>query len=188
MELNYRAAESGVLPCEIDISSSKDGVYIRRNITKIDTQTELGLVTRYKYQEAFISFSDYESLSKDLLVAKINGEDNSKEFEDYKNKLDTGIRFTNGYYYKPKWISIYSSIIKDFKDVLELYKLAGGDISEYLAIKTNIYDATGKVENAQEMSIKEIIELYLFLYKAKEQYFNEYKEAASKNGTVADSL
>ena len=38
---------------------------------------------------------------------------------------------------------------------------------------------TGKVENAEEMSIKEIIELYLFLYMKKEQYFNEYKKAAA---------
>ena len=180
MQIVYKTVQSNKKPLELDISSSPDIVYIRRNIKEITTKDSEGNESiLFEYQEAQLNKNEYAAAEDDLLIAKINGEDNSKEYEEYKTKLNTGIEFTNGHFYKPKWISIYSDIIKDFKEVLELYKLAGGDISGYLAIKTNIYDVTGKVENAEEMSIKEIIELYLFLYMKKEQYFNEYKQAAA---------
>ena len=166
MQTFYRQAESLTMPPEIDTKSSSDGIYIRRNIKQVT-----GSEGVKKYQ--------YEAYSRDLLVNQINGEDNSQEFENYKKQLDNPIEFTNGHFYKAKWIGLYASIIKDFKDILELYKLAGGDITEYLKIKTNIYDATGQPEQAVEMGIKEIIELYLFLYSYKEQCFNEYKQAAA---------
>lgn len=176
MQTFYRQAESLTMPPEIDTKSSSDGIYIRRNIKQV---TGSEGVKKYQYQEAFLSFDQYEAYSRDLLVNQINGEDNSQEFENYKKQLDNPIKFTNGHFYKAKWIGLYASIIKDFKDILELYKLAGGDITEYLKIKTNIYDTTGQPEQAVEMGIKEIIELYLFLYSYKEQCFNEYKQAAA---------
>ena len=180
MQIVYKTVQSNKRPLELDISSSADIVYIRRNIIEVTVEDPNGNESiLFEYQEAQLNKNEYAAAEDDLLIAQMNGEDNSPEYEEYKTKLNTGVEFTNGHLYKPNWISIYSDIIKDFKDVLELYKLACGDISGFLTIKTNIYDVTGKVENAEEMSIKEIIELYLFLYMKKEQYFNEYKQAAA---------
>lgn len=176
MQIEYRQAESLTMPSEIDTRSSSDGIYIRRNVKKIVTDEG---VTKYQYQEAFLSHDNYEPYSRELLVNEINGEDNSQEYENYKKQLDTPIKFVNDHFYKAKWISLYANIIKDFKDILELYKLAGGDIEQYLQIKTNIYDATGQPDQAVEMGIKDIIDLYMFLYQYKEQCFNEYKKAAA---------
>lgn len=175
MKLNYVESQSMVKPLEIDIDSSGKGVYIRRNIKEVDIDG----TTYYKYQEAFITKSEYEQAANDLLVGEINGEDNTAEYEEYKEKLNTPVQYTNGHYYKPKWISLYSPIIDEFAIKTQIYEKAGGDIAPILAIKTPIYDVTGKAANAVLMSVLEVINLWLFLYQIKEQYFAEYKKAVA---------
>ena len=61
--------------------------------------------------------------------------------------------------------------------MLNAYKELGSDISIIAGLKINVYDITATVENAEEMNIKEIIELWLFLIKKQEQFFNEYKQS-----------
>ncbi|MCD7879150.1 MAG: hypothetical protein LUG16_04360 [Candidatus Gastranaerophilales bacterium] len=170
-EIEYKQAESLICPSEIDNTSSQDGIFIRRNIEKVETETGY----KYTYQEAFINKNEYETYSKNLLVNQIKGEDNTAEYEKFKTKLDTGIPYTNGKYYKPKWIDLYSEIIDSFAVKIMLYEKAGGDISSILALTTPVYDVTGLAENAETMSVTEIIDLWLYLYSVKEQYYAEYK-------------
>lgn len=173
MPIVYKNAESLEMPLETDLSSSSDGIYVRRNIKKIETDDGF----KYQYQEAFMSKDQYESYSKELLVNQLNGEDNTAEYENYKKQLDSGVQYLNGKHYKPKWTELYAKIMKDFKDTIELYEKVGGDITPLLSIKTSIYDVTGKTENAVAMTVKEIIDLWLFLYQQKERLFNEYKQS-----------
>ena len=179
MKINYYDVEGGTRPNEIDIDSSKFGVYIRRNIKEVTKGEGDDAVTLYSYQEAYLTKSEYEQYANDLLVGEINGEDNTKEYEDYKNKLNMPVEYINGHCYKPKWISIYSSIIDEFAIKAGLYEKIGGNLSPILSIKTPIYDVTGKAKNAVLMSVSEVIELWLFLYQKKEQYFAEYKKAVA---------
>ena len=176
MQANYKIVQSATKPAEIDITSSPTGVYVRRNIKEKVKETETGdVLIYYEYQEAFLTPNEYEKFSNELLVGEINGDENSAEFEIYKNKPNTPVKYSNGKSYKPKWISLYSGIIDEFAIKIELYQKAGGEIAPIMALKTAIYDVTGKSENAVMMTIKEIIELWLFLYQKKEQYFAEYK-------------
>ena len=58
----------------------------------------------------------------------------------------------------------------------------GGDPSSVASQTFAVYDETGKVENMVKMTGLEVIQLYLFLYSKKEQYFAEYKtQRASEN-------
>ena len=174
MQVIYKDVEGGAKPLEIDVDSSKAGVYIRRNIK--EATNEEG-ATFWKYQEAYLSKSEFAQYSDDLLVGEINGEDNTKQYEEYKNKLNTPVEYTNGHSYKPKWISIYSSIIDEFAIKISIYEKLGGSLASIIDIKTPVYDVTGLAENAELMSVAEVIELWLFLYTKKEQYFAEYKQA-----------
>lgn len=179
MQIIYKEVEGGEKPLEIDVDSSKYGVYIRRNIKQVTKNIEGAEepIKVWEYQEAYLSKSEFEQYSNDLLVGEINGEDNTKEYEEYKNKLNTPVEYTNGHFYKPKWISIYSSIIDEFAIKAGLYEKLGGNLTPIIDIKTPVYDVTGKAENAELMSVAEVIELWLFLYQKKEQYFAEYKQA-----------
>lgn len=180
MQIIYKQAESKTKPAERDVISSPEGVFLNRNIKEVITIDESGNESKkYTYETAFLSKDDYEQAAADLLVNQINGEDNTPEYEEYKNKLNTGVEYTNGHYYKPKWIATYSSIIDEFAIKANLYEKAGGDITPMLGIKTAVYDVTGKSENAVLMSVVDVIELWLFLYQIKEKYFAEYKKAVS---------
>lgn len=174
MKINYKNVESLEKPSEIDLTSSADGVYVRRNIKEIVLE-EGG--KKYYYEEALISQNDYETLSKDLLVGQINDEDNTAEYEAYKTKLDTGVLYKNGKKYKPKWASIYSEKATEIKNMLELYTQLGGDSSAITTLTINVYDVTAMPENAVAMTAKEIIELWLFLLTKQEEIFNEYKQS-----------
>lgn len=158
--MNYKNVESMVKPSQIDKTSSPDGVYIRRNIK--ESQTEDG--TKYTYQEAFLSVNEYEKYSQELLVKEINGEENSEEYETYKEKLNTPIQYpTNGFYYKPKWAeSVYAGLIQKGSMLPSLFPL-------------KIWDSTEKEENAVEMTIAELTALAIFLANKQEEFFEEYK-------------
>lgn len=161
--MNYKNVESMVKPSLIDKTSSPDGVYIRRNIKEI--QTEEG-ATKFTYQETFLTFNEYESYSQELLVKEINGEENSEEYETYKEKMNTPVQYpANGFYYKPKWAEeIYAGLIQKGTLLPSLFPL-------------KIWDSTEKQENAVEMSIAELTALSIFLAQKQEEYFEEYKLA-----------
>lgn len=185
MEVIYQTVQGAVKPLEIDVDSSPKGVYIRRNIEEIEQETknaegEVEKIKLWQYQEAYLSKSEFEQYSKTLIVDEINGEENSQEYEDYKRKLKAPVQYKNGKYYKTSWLKLYSSIIDEFAVKINLYEKAGGDIKPIVALKTAIYDITAKLENAEMMSVKEVVDLWLFLYQQKEQYFKEYKEAIAK--------
>lgn len=181
MEIIYKQVQSSDKPIEIDITSSPGGVYVRRNIKQVEKELDNGEKSiYYDYQEAFLNPSEWEQYSSTLLVSEINGEENSKEFEEYKAKLKTPVEYINGKFYKPSWIDLYSGIIDEFAVKIDLYGKAGGDIKPIVELKTAIYDITAKAENAEMMTVKQVIDLWLFLYQKKEQYFKEYKEEISK--------
>lgn len=162
MQLNYKISESNEKPLEIDVTSSSSGVYIRRNIKELER--EEGGSKYFQYEEAFITKSEYEQVSKDLLIGQINGEENSAAYERYKNKLDTPIEYpTNGFTYKPKWAeNIYAGLIEKGKLLPTLFPLT-------------IYDSTEKAERAQSMSMEDLVALSVFLAQKQEEFFAEYK-------------
>lgn len=186
MTILFKQVQSKEKPTEIDITSSPNGVYYRRNIKEVEAETESGIVIRYEYQEAFMTFDEWEEYEMTVLSKKLNEEDNSSEFEEYAEKLRTGVEYANGKKYKPIWHKIYSSIIDEFEPKINLYKLAGQDITPFLGIKTYIYDETGKFVNAELMNIKEVIDLWLFLYQKKEEYYGEYKAAKEADKVEAE--
>lgn len=171
--MQYKNVESLEMPSEIDKTSSPDGIYVRRNIKKVETENGF----KYCYQEAFLSFDEYESYSKELLANHINGEDNTKEYEEYKKKLDTGVLYSNGKYYKPKWADLYNKKVNEIMQMLTNYEKVGGKINSMYSIKVLITDATNKAENFVFMTVKEIIELWFFLLQKQEEFYNEYKES-----------
>lgn len=177
MEIEFYISESTIKPLEVDVNSSPHGVYVRRNIKEIEKNdgTDDEKIKVYRYQEAFLTKSEYEQYSREILVGQIDGESNSEEYERYKKKLDTGVLYTNGFKYKPKYIDDYKKIMSDIKTAVDLIKDMGGEAKEILSQKFAIYDETGKSENMVMMSGIEVINLYFFLYAKKEQYFAEYK-------------
>lgn len=172
--MNYKIVESLEKPLEIDKTSSSDGIYIRRNIEKIENED--GSI-KYRYQEAFLSHNEYEVYLRQILANQINGEDNTAEYEAYKEKLNTGVLYSNGKYYKPIWAELYNKKVNEIMQMLSNYEKVGGDTENMLTTKILITDATNKAENFVLMSVKEIIELWFFLLKKQEEFFQEYKQS-----------
>ncbi len=181
--MNYQNVESMIKPSLIDKTSSPDGVYVRRNIKEVVLEEG---EKKYYYEEALISKNDYETFSRDLLVGQINDEDNTAEYEAYKTKLDTGVLYKNGKYYKPKWTSIYFKKALEIKTMLELRQAMMNLQSETIETSTlpdissltiNVYDITAKPENAVNMTPLEVSDLWLFLTLKQEEFFNEYKQS-----------
>ena len=167
MEINYRMSESNTKPLEIDVSLSDDGVYIRRDIKEVEVETMNGQkVKKYQYQEAFLTKSEYEAYSRELIAKTINGEDNSQAYADYKRKLDTPIEYpANGFTYKPKWAeTVYAGLLQKGAMLPDIFPLP-------------IYDSTETEERMQKMTMQELITLSIFLATAQERFFKEYKEA-----------
>jgi hypothetical protein len=139
-------------------------------------------LTYWEYSEAFVTANEYETLKNQLIADTINDNVNTEAFDEYENKLNTGVLYTNGFKYKPKYINDYKKIMSDIETAVNLIKMLGGDPSTVANQTFAVYDETGKVENMVEMTGLEVIQLYLFLYSKKEQYFAEYKtQRASEN-------
>lgn len=185
MPINYKTVESLEKPSDIDLTSSSDGVYVRRNIKEIVLDDG---VKKYYYEEALISQNEYETYSKDVLVGQIKDEDNTAEYEEYKTKLNTGVLYTNGKYYKPKWTSIYFKKADEIKTMLEFKQALlqqteeqtettgiNTQLPDISELTINVYDVTAKPENAVKMKPIEIYYLWLFLTLKQEEFFNEYK-------------
>ena len=200
MNLNYYLAESFNKPLEIDVESSPHGVYIRRDFKQIEK--DLGEDKNslfWQYQEAFLTKSEFE-----IFLANMgNLNDNSTAFDNYQNKLNTGVLYTNGKKYKPRYHEDYGNIMKDLETAISLIKTSISELETILqnpelteeqrlsftatiqTLQTTlatvfnqkfaVYDETGTADNMVMMNAAEIIALYFFLYAKKEQYFAEYK-------------
>lgn len=183
MQLTYKKAQSNIKPDLIDATSCPDYVYIRRDLQQKTRTDENGQeLTYWEYSEAFVTANEYETIKNQLIADTINDNANTEAFEEYENKLNTGVLYTNGFKYKPKYINDYKKIMSDIETAVNLIKMLGGDPSTVASQTFAVYDETGKVENMVEMTGLEVIQLYLFLYSKKEQYFAEYKtQRASEN-------
>lgn len=165
MEVIYKIAQSNKRPLEVDITSSNDGVYVRRDIKEVEIELEDGeILKRFEYQEAFLSKSEYEQYARELLAKTINGNDNSQAFETYQKKLDTPIEYpVNGFTYKAKWAeTVYAGLLQKGALLPQLFPL-------------KIYDSTEQEDRAQVMSMEDLIALSVFLATAQEKFFAEYK-------------
>ena len=64
MKISYYKAHSTERPLEVDTTSSKNGVYLRKNIQEIQQETqEGGTETIYEYDEAYLTNSEYAAYS-----------------------------------------------------------------------------------------------------------------------------
>ena len=64
MKISYYKAHSTERPLEVDTTSSKNGVYLRKNIQEIQQETqEGGTETAYEYDEAYLTKSEYAAYS-----------------------------------------------------------------------------------------------------------------------------
>lgn len=171
--LNWKQQESLVEPLAIDTESSKHAIFIRQNITEVETQTAEGEpVKKYVYAEAIVSKDEFNQYLESLGAS---GVDTSLAGLEYQLKLDTPIQYTNGHFYKLNYINDYKAIMDDVNAAINLMEKAGGDITPIIEKTITIYDATGLTENAATMNIAEITNLYFYLYIKKEEYYNEYK-------------
>lgn len=183
MQLTYKKAQSNVKPDLIDNTSCPGCVYIRRDLQQKTRTDDNGQELAYwEYSEAFVTANEYETIKNQLIADTINDNVNTEAFDEYEKKLSTGVLYTNGFKYKPKYINDYKKIMSDIETAVNLIKMLGGDPSTVASQTFAVYDETGKVENMVEMTGLEVIQLYLFLYSKKEQYFAEYKtQRASEN-------
>lgn len=188
MPINYKTVESLEKPSDIDLTSSSDGVYVRRNIKEIVLDDG---IKKYYYEEALISQNEYETYSKDVLVGQIKDEDNTAEYEEYKTKLNTGVLYKNGKKYKPKWTKVYFEKAQEIMTMLQMRQAmialqaqslneeqetsADEQLPDISTLKINIYDETAAPENAVQMTPFEISNLWWFLMLKQEEFFNEYK-------------
>lgn len=68
MNLNYKKSESAIAPPQIDTTSSKKVVYIRKNIAEERRTDELNGETyiRYRYDEAKIPKAEYTQYQREM--------------------------------------------------------------------------------------------------------------------------
>lgn len=171
MALNWKKVESLTKPAEFDNTSTAAGIYVRQNIEKITVTAENEEeIEKYTYLECLMTEGEYNNyILQKYIKTTVLDEDDTPEYQNYKNKLDEPIQYTNGFYYKPKWaVKVYEGLIERGLKFAQLFPM-------------RIYDATEKYENSVEMTLEELTSLTLFLAGVQEQYFKEYKQAkASK--------
>ena len=162
MAENWKKAESRTKPDEVDKNSTSSGIYVRKDIEKIITQTDAGEeIEKYSYLECLMTPEEYQSYElSNNIVNSVLDKDITPEGQKYESDLDKPVQYTNGLYYKPSYIS-------DYKKEM--------DATQILGMKVTVYDATGLPANSRQMSIAEIIQLYFFLYLKKEELYNTYK-------------
>lgn len=166
MEIIYKKAQAKEKPAAIDVVSSPECVYIRRDIKAVEYETESGEIsTRFEYNEAVLSKNDYEEYKNILVANEVNSNENSTAFENYQNKLDTPVVYpANGFLYKPKWAEgVYAGLLQKGALLPVIFPL-------------KIYDATETEENAAVMTMEELIALTVFLAQKQEEFFQEYKK------------
>lgn len=182
VKLDYKPASSNVKPPLIDCSSCPGYVYIRRDLKEITKTDENDNEIKYwNYSEAFITADEYETLKNELVANVINGVDNSQIYENFEDKLDTPITYTNGKTYRPRYINDYSDIMLQLLAPILLGNLVKMDLTPFLNRKFLVYDSTGTEANAVEMSLQEFITLHLSLWFKKEDFFKIYKKEKEEN-------
>ena len=74
MVLNYYQAQSGIYPENLDTTSSKSVVYIRKNIQAVEKQNESNgeFYTVYEYDEAKVSKEFYAQHKDEIQMEFIN--------------------------------------------------------------------------------------------------------------------
>ena len=74
MVLNYYRAQSGIYPENLDTTSSKSVVYIRKNIQAVEKQNESNgeFYTVYEYDEAKVSKEFYAQHKDEIQMEFIN--------------------------------------------------------------------------------------------------------------------
>lgn len=177
MTETWRKAESRIKPNEVDKKSTTSGIYVRKNIERVAIESDTGeTIEKYTYLECLMTEAEYNNyiLEKNILN-KVLDEDDTPEYQNYKTKLDEPVQYVNGFYYKPSYIVDYKKVMDDVKIAVDLIEKAGGDASAILSKKFTVYDASGAPENAVEMTLSDVINLYIFLYVKKEEIYNEYK-------------
>lgn len=177
MAENWKKAESRTKPDEVDKNSTSSGIYVRKDIEKIITQTDAGEeIEKYSYLECLMTPEEYQSYElSNNIVNSVLDKDITPEGQKYESDLDKPVQYTNGLYYKPSYISDYKKVMDDVKTALDILEKCGGDTTQILGMKVTVYDATGLPANSRQMSIAEIIQLYFFLYLKKEELYNTYK-------------
>ena len=186
MQLTYKKAQSNIKPDLIDNTSCPGCVYIRRDLQQKTKTDENGQeLTYWEYSEAFVTANEYETIKNQLIADTINDNVNTEAFDEYENKLNTGVLYTNGFKYKPKYINDYKKIMSDIETAVNLIKILGGNPSSIASQQFAVYDETGKTENMVMMTGLEVINLYMFLYSKKEQYFAEYKAKSQQINGVS---
>lgn len=166
MEIIYKKVQSNEKPLAIDVTSSPDCVYIRRDIKPVEYKNESGETkTRFEYNEAILTKSEYEEFKNVLIANEINAQENSTAFENYQNKLNTPVQYPiNGFYYKPKWAEgVYAGLLEKGALLPAIFPL-------------KIYDSTETEENSALFTQEELIALSIFLAQKQEQFFQEYKQ------------
>lgn len=72
MQLNWRKSESLQRPLEIDAALTKNGIYLRRNITEVQTGDEKEISTKFIYDEVLLPNTyRYNILDMDEYKAKL---------------------------------------------------------------------------------------------------------------------
>lgn len=167
MALNWRRVESLTKPAEYDNVSTAAGIYVRKNIEKITVTAENEEeIEKYTYLECLMTEGEYNNyILQKYITSNILDEDDTPEYQTYKNKLNEPIQYTNGFYYKPKWAE---------KVYLNLINI--GTMFPFMFPK-RIFDVTDKYENSVEMTVEELKALAVFLANKQEEYFQEYKAA-----------
>lgn len=167
MAPNWKKVESLTKPAEFDNTSTAAGIYVRQNIEKIIVTAENGEeIEKYTYFECLMTEGEYNNyILQKYIKTTVLDEDDTPEYQNYKNKLDEPIQYTNGFYYKPKWAE---------KVYLNLINI--GTMFPFMFPK-RIFDATDKYENSVEMTVEELKALAVFLANKQEEYFQEYKAA-----------
>ena len=71
--IKWHKSESTIRPDEVDTTSSKTTVYLRKNIvkTKRDSEFEREFYTYYEYDEAKLTKNEYDNYLKGLAVIDI---------------------------------------------------------------------------------------------------------------------
>jgi len=90
-DFTYKQAESLIRPSEIDNTSSPDGVFIRKNIQSVEAEDSAGnTYTKYTYDEAFLTFGEYESYKNSIVseaVTSMTIRRESEIIDDYTLQL-----------------------------------------------------------------------------------------------------
>lgn len=174
MTITFKTAESFIKPERTE--KVKNGYYIRQNYsteTVTDSQDETTTLTKYVYDEAFLTDDEYQIYSIGLTVAN---EDTSDAYLKYKTALDTGVVYSeesggNGLSYKPKWVKEANGDDGTYISLLSHWNTLG----ETLVTSLPLWDASELAENVRNFTKDEFIALIAFLALKQEALFNEYK-------------